>query len=421
MRSNNLIEQLHDIPIPPDIRQRSQLGIEQAMLEQKASNRRKSNRVKRRMSVCAAALVFLFLSVDILNHNYVWAGIQKALQFVPGIGVVKEENLLSERYILKQPISLSMGEGSIIITGILSDEEMTYMTMMGENTSRLEQVTIVNEQGIEYTLKSSTASWSGEDWTSGFWYKGKLDTNGNMKLVIDVEPIIEVPVTLSIAESYSSYPEIGETVTINGVSITAIPDRIGEKARISLVARHTEDFYITDYGIHGVYLHDESYKLSVVDIIGQKLTIETIRGVSNPQSEFYFTLSDEAQKRYTLTLPEISVSYNSAVKIKLLTEAQEHLNQTFEIAGFPVTITKTEKVSETRIRVYMDFHYNEGAAASLYSLNIDRSSMAKLNEQTGVIEYIEFDIEPESKQINVKLNRPGVIIRGPWVFEFPEQ
>ncbi|QGQ99329.1 hypothetical protein EHS13_32935 [Paenibacillus psychroresistens] len=422
MSPNNLKQQLQAIPIPSSLRQRSQLGIEQAIMEKKEVNHRKSIWIKRKLGAIVAALVLLLLSAALMNQNYVWAAIQKALQFVPGIGIVKEEGSSSERYVLKQPISLSVGEGSIIITGILSDEEMTYITMAGNNTPRFEYVTLVNAQGNEYRLGSTIASWSSNDWTSGFWYKGKLDTSGSIKLVINLEPKIEVPVTLTRAETYSSYPEMGETATVNGVSITAIPDRVGDKARVSLVARHTEDFYISDYGIYGVYMHDESHKLNVLDDTGKKLVIENIRGVSSPASEFYFKLSENARNRYSLTLPEISVTYKSEVSIRISTEAKEHINQTFEIAGFPVTITKTEKVKEKGLRVYMDFHYNEQAAASLFNINIEGlSSSAKLNERTGAIEYMEFEVEPGSKQVNLKLIRPGVIIRGPWQFELSEE
>ncbi|WP_239617978.1 hypothetical protein [Cohnella mopanensis] len=421
MSSNNLKQQLRDIPIPSGLRERSKLGIERAIMEQKEGYRSKSKRIRRTVGVIVAGLALLFLSADLMNHNYVWAAIQKTLQFVPGIGIVKEDNSPSERYILKQPISLSVGEGSIMITGILSDEEMTYITMTGTESPRfIEKVTLVNAQGIEYTLSSANSSWSLTEWTSGFWYKGKLDASGNIKLVIDLKPRIEVPLTLARAETYSSYPEMGETDTVNGVSITAIPDRVGAKARISLVARHSEDFNIIDYGILGVYNH-ENRKLNVLDDKGKKLEIEHIQG--SPVGEFYFKLSsDNAPNGYTLTLPEIGVIYKNEVSIKIPTEAKDHIDQTFEIAGFPVTITKTERVKENGLRVYLDFHYNDQAVASLYNFDIEGiSSVAKLKATTGVIDYIEFDVEPGSKQVKLKLVRPGVIVRGPWQFEWSEE
>ncbi|WP_256760484.1 hypothetical protein [Cohnella sp. WQ 127256] len=423
MSPNKLKQQLSAIPIPSGIRQKSQLGIEQAMLEQQEDSRRKNKRVRRRVGAIVAALALIFLSTDLMNHNYVWASIQKALQFVPGIGIVKEEDSSSERYVLKQPISLNVGEGSIMITGILSDEDMTYITMVGKNTQRFESITLVSEQGAEYNLRSSTASWSSTEWTSGFWHKGKLNIGGeNIKLIFPLEPTIEVPITLAKAETVSSYQDMGETATANGVSITAIADRVGEQARISFVARHSEDFDISDYGIYGVHMHDESQKLYVLNDTGKKVEIEHIRGVSSPASEFYFGLSGKAGGHYTLSLPEISVTYKDEVSIKVSTEAKQLWNQTFEIAGFPVTITRIEKLKENGLRVYMDFHYNEEAPASLYNLDIEGfSNVAKLNERTGAIDYIEFEVEPGSKQVNLKLIRPGVIMRGPWQFEFAEE
>lgn len=171
-----------------------------------------------------------------------------------------------------------------------------------------------------------------------------------------------------------------------------------------------------------MYMHDESLKLNVSDNAGQKMEIEHIRGLSSPASEFYFKLSEPARSRYTLTLPEISVTNKEEVSIRLSTEAKENINQTFEIAGFPVTITKTEKLKKNGLRVYLDFHYNDQAASSLYKFDIDGlSNMAKLDERTGAIEYIEFEVKPGSKHVNLKLIRPGVIIRGPWQFEFTEE
>ncbi|MBD3922049.1 hypothetical protein H8B09_25025 [Paenibacillus sp. PR3] len=421
MEHNNVKQQIETIPIPPALRHRSQLGIELAIMKQQENRRQKSKRVKRSIGMVAAALALFLLSATLINHDKVWAALQKALQFVPGIGIVKEDSA-SERYVLKKPITLSVNEGSIIITGIMSDDEMTYITMAGNDVPRPAQVILVDEQGNEYSINGSMASWSSGEWTSGFWYKGKLDAVGNMKLILPLDPLVEVPITLERAETFSSYPEMGETAAINGVSITAIPDRVGDKARVSLVAAHAEDFYISDYGIFGVYQHDESQKLNVMDAEGRKMEIEYIRGVSAPASEFYFKLSGDAQARYTLTLPEISVTYKDEVTIKIPTEAQDNVNQTFEVAGFPVTITKIEKVKEGILRVYLDFHYDDQAAASLYNLDIaGLSNSAKLNERTGAIEYIEFEVKPGTKQMSLKLDRPSVIIRGPWQFEFSEE
>jgi hypothetical protein len=420
MGPNKVRQQMETIPIPPDLRQRSQLGIESAASKQQEDLLRKRKRVKRSIGMVAAMLAVLLISATFINHDKVWAALHKALQFIPGIGVVSEDST-TERYVLKKPISLSVGEGSIIVTGIMSDDELTYITMTGSQAPRPEQVILINERGAEYSINGSMASWSSTEWASEFWYKGRLDAVGSMKLILPVDPPVEVPITLEKAETFSSYPEMGETAAINGVSITAIPDRVGDKARVSLVSTHSEDFFIIDYGIVGVHMHDESQRLNVMDAEGQKMEIEHIQGLTAPEGELYFKLSGDVGNRYTLTLPEISVTYRDEVTVKIPTEAQDNLNQTFEIAGFPVTITKIERVEESSLRVHLDFHYDDQSAASLYNLSIEQSNSAKLNERTGAIEYIEFEMKPGAKEMTLKFNRPDVVIRGPWQFEFSEE
>ncbi|MBP3966014.1 hypothetical protein [Paenibacillus lignilyticus] len=423
MSSNPIKERLESIPIPPELGMRSRLGIQQAAAEQKQAigtpiSGAMQPAKKRRMAAVAAAIAVFLLMAALADHSRVWAALQKALQFVPGIGIVKEEDVPMERYVMKQPITVKVGEGSILITGFMSDEEMTYITMAGTDVPRFKQIEVVNEKGMKFTLDSSMAVWGGAKWTSDFWHKGKLDLSGSVQLILPLDPAVEVDVNLSRAATYASYSELGATDTAAGVSITAITDRMDEKVRVSLVARHSNDFQVGDYGIFGVYLHDDNRKLQVADGAGKKLEIENIPGVSSPASEFFFSVpKGAASDRYTLTLPEISVTYKDETQIKVPTAANDHLNQTFEIAGFPVTITKVERVSETNLRLYLDMHYDEQATASLFNFGLDRSSMFKLDEQTGEVLYMEVDMEQGSKQLSVKIVRPEVVIRGPWTFE----
>ncbi|MGZ9586719.1 hypothetical protein [Paenibacillus marinisediminis] len=422
MDTNNLKQQIHDIVIPSEVRHRSELGIRQAVLEQQKEEhgRRVRQRNRTRFTAIAVVLGLVLLSAVLLNHTKVWAAIQKALQFVPGIGIVKEEESPLERYILKQPIHLEVGDGTIVITGILSDEEMTYITMTGVDTPRLDSIMLVNGQGLEYTIDRSTSSWSSKEWTASYWHKGQLEINGDIKLILNLDPPIEVLAHLTRAETYSSYSDLGTTSTVNGLSITAITDRVGDKMRVSLVTPPKKDYTISDYGLYGVYLHDASRKLHVVDSKGKQLGIEHIRGMSSPASDFYFQLSDNGDNGYTLTIPEISVTYQDEVYVKIPTEAQEQMNQSIEIAGYPVTITKIERIQSDVLRVYMDLHYNEQATASLYSFGIEAlSSMAQLHEESGAIQFIEIPIEPDSKDVNLKLIRPEVVMRGPWNFTLP--
>ncbi|WP_336775799.1 hypothetical protein [Paenibacillus sp. MMO-58] len=411
--SDKIKQQMQTIPIPSEqLRYRARLGIEQAGTE-----RRKATRLRRGWASIAAVIVVLLLSTALVNHTKVWAAIQNALQFVPGMGMVKEEKSPEVRYILSKPINVKVGEeGSVVITGMMSDHEMTYITMTGQNATRLKDVTLVNAQGEAVTIDASMASWGGTVWTSAFWHKGELDVQGGSKLIIGEQAPIEVPIHLTKAESFDSYSELGPTSTANGLSITAITDKVDGKARVSIITPPRQDFRIIDYGIHGVYMHDESLKLNVVNKEGKKLEITTVQGLSSPQSELYFPLGRTLDEPYTLTIPEINVEYKDEVSVKVPAETTDNLNKTFEIAGYPVTITQVEKISPTTLRVYTDFHYDKQAPSSLYMIGAEESGMAKLKEKTGEVEYLECTMEPGSKQLTLHINRPNFVLRGPWVF-----
>ncbi|MCM3629606.1 hypothetical protein M3194_19890 [Paenibacillus glycanilyticus] len=417
LNSDNVKQQIQTIPIPSEqLRQRTRLGVEQAIQEQ-----RRTLRLRRGWISIAAVAVVLLLSTALVNHTKVWAAIQNALQFVPGIGMVKEEKSSEERYVLSKPITLKVGEdGSIVITGIMSDSEMTYITMTGENTARIKSVTLINAKGESTVIDSSMASWGGSIWTSSFWHKGKLDVQGDVKLMIDQEEKMEVPIHLTEAGSFASYADLGQTSVINGLAITAVTDQVNGKARVSLVTSPRHDYRIVDYGLAGIYMHEESLKLHVANKAGNKLDISSVQGVSSPQSEFYFPLINKEDEQYTLTIPEINVEYADEVTVKVPTETTDNLNKTFEISGYPVTITRVEKTSQTSIRVYTDFHYDEQAPSSLYMIGAEESGGAKLREKTGEVVFLECTIEPGSKQLTLHINRPAVVLRGPWVFHFQQ-
>lgn len=415
MDSDKLKMQLRDIPIPSGLRDRSRLGIEQA------SRERKGKPLRRRMRFAAAMLGLVLLSVTILNHSKVWAAIHKALQFVPGIGVVEEDGSASSaRYLLREPIKVDFGGGTVVITGISTDDETTYLTMVGKEAPEFKQLTIVNEQGEAYTIDRSLASLSSLEWTAFFRREGKLNIEGDIKLILQTQPAVEVSAHLEKAESYSGYEELGPTVKANGLSVTAIPDRVGDKGRVSLVTAPAADYRDIDFGIIGMYVH-KSRKLNMTDAEGKKLPIEYVHSITGPQSEFYFPLSDNPHEHYTLTLPEVSVRYpNEKTTVKVSTKEQEQMRQTFELAGFPITITKTDRLSNGKhLRLYLDMHFDQYAADSLSSFELERTGFSgKLNSNTGVYEYIDLAIDPGDDTIEITFNNPVAVLRGPWTFEW---
>ncbi|MDG0794102.1 hypothetical protein OMP38_27190 [Cohnella ginsengisoli] len=113
---------------------------------------------------------------------------------------------------------------------------MTYITMAGEQAPRVDRLELVNERGEVFDIPSNMGAWTPNDWTASFWHKGKLDLSGAIKLRLPLQPAREVEARLEQADSGASYAELGKTATFNGLSVTAIADRVGDRARISLIS-----------------------------------------------------------------------------------------------------------------------------------------------------------------------------------------
>ncbi|WP_409341528.1 hypothetical protein [Paenibacillus sp. MBLB4367] len=416
--TNTVKREIETIPIPPELHRRSKLGIQAAKAELDAESRHGRRKTfYRRMAVALTAGVLLVPMA--VYHSQVVASIQKALQYVPGIGIVKEEEISAERYVLKHPVTAQIGRGEIAVTGMMVDDEMTLISISGTKTAKLEHVIVRNGQGTEYTVNSSMSSWSPGEWSASFWFQGKMIAGGQVELIAGDNPQTTIPLTLVKAESFDSYGDMGETMSVNGVTITAVASRTGEKAMISLLSQQPKELRIADYGLYGVH---SDQKLTVTDESGTGYDIERIHSLASPAREFYFPISVNGAKNYTLTIPEINTEYADQTTVQVPTVTVDHLNQTFEIAGFPVTIDRTERIGDNQLRLYVDLHYDEHAPRSLHSFRVDgMSHSAKMNERTGEIEYVQFDIDPGSKKIKLKIVRPEVLLRGPWTFRLPAE
>lgn len=420
---HDIKREVENIPIPPGLQQRSSRGIQQAKIELEKSKAYKgASFQKRRKSLFIASAIGIVLFSAVVFHTQALAGLQKALQFLPGIGTVLEEDNPMERYVLQKPVTVDMLGGQVMITGMVVENEMTYMTLSGNGGKRFSSIQVINDQGVEYDFVSSMASWTPDEWAETFWYQGKTELAGEIRIVFNSNPETAVSLVLDKAETYESYQALGETEIVNDVVITAITDKVGDKARLSLVSQHHEPFRIEDYGIFGIH---EDQRLTVVDGTGKTYELEKPMGQYNPAREFFFELSDNDEEKYTLTIPEINVIYPDKFKVTLDIPAgveSAAFNETFELAGFPVTITNLERIGSDQLRVYVELAYNEDSPRSLHNLRIEQMShSAKRNDQTNVVEYLQFAIEPGSKKVKLTLGQPEVVIRGPWIFDLASE
>ncbi|GBF76766.1 hypothetical protein PA598K_05253 [Paenibacillus sp. 598K] len=429
INTNEVKKQMETIEIPASLSERSRAGIRQAVAERQAPAQEKlqpqaserphsvkptkrTNRTKRTRRIAAASLIgVIALAVVLSQQSQVWATLARALQFVPGLGIVQQET--SQLYVLQEPVRLAVGSGTLTITGAMSDERMTVLsTSWSDSTIPPASITLTTERGIRHELTRSLASGSGGDWSSIYWIDGPIDTGEAIRLTLPLDPPLDIPLALQAAESYADYEALGPTQTHHGLSITAAARRIDDQLRVTLLSLPQEDYRLYEYDLHG--LIGAGGGLQIADHQGNAIDMHADRAVAAPASEFYFTVTDGG--RYRVTLPEVFVEYPDTAKVKLPTESRDALQETVELAGFPVTFTRTERIGD-RLRVYMDMG-DPAAAVALQRFSLrELSYAAEQDETTGAYIWMEFEVPDGARSITLQLERPIVVVRGPWTFD----
>ncbi|KGP74513.1 DUF4179 domain-containing protein [Pontibacillus yanchengensis] len=404
--SNNIKKEVDKITIPEQLEKNREKGIHQAA---EAQVHRKQTSFQKWM---VASVLIVLLGSAFMYHSEVIAAVQKALQYVPGIGVVEEEESEGERYVLEETKEVEVDGGTVTITNVVVDSEQIYAVLSGEGTPQYLEMTLVNDSGKKYTFNSSYWSSSSNQWTSNFYEKGEFNLSGQVEVVLRDKTI---PITLVETKSYETFRDMGITDTQNGITIAAIPSRDGDKGRISLVSQHSEDFTIKEYGLHEV---PEDKKIHVQDNEQKQYELSRYKGISRASNELYFELPTEEKEYYTLRIPVVNVEYKDEVEITLpLPKDEEKIDESFKLAGYPVDITGLERTDDDRLRINVDVHYEENDSRSLHMFRIkEKSHMAKFNPKTNVIQYLEFDVDWDQEKVNVKFDEPEVFMRGPWEF-----
>jgi len=169
-----------------------------------------------------------------------------------------------------------------------------------------------------------------------------------------------------------------------------------EAAYLELFGLYEEDLYRVAY----VYLSNPEDALDAVQEMAYR-SFKSIKSLKEPQ---YFKT----------WLIKIAMSCSTDMLRK------RNMQMAFDLAGFPITITKTERLDDGHsLKFYVDMHYDENAAASLFHFGIDKQSFKGWsNERTGAYESIEFEIDPDDEYIELTFNNPVAVLRGPWTFEW---
>lgn len=424
--SNNIKQAIEEIPIPAMLHERSLMGIHQAKEEWDVALAapKKRKRVMNRM-VAASLIGVLSISAAVTFNPHLSAAIQRALQFIPGIGVVQESS--TDSYMLTEPVDIKLSNHDVTITSMLVQKDMTTIELNAYTESSY-KINIISESGEVY--ESSYVSTYGGDAFSKITHKfyGHVDIKDYAQLSFDdfKKEVFTIP--LSKVDSIDSLNAIGNSMESHDLEITAIPTPAGHKGRIFLRTEHSNPFRYNEHSSAekgDLIILNEN--ISVTDEFGNDYPIDN-KGTWIPFKDIYFNLGGSDVKKYTLTIPQLmSVGHEEANFSINVPDGQEgQLNQSFNIAGYSVELTKFKKFkspdNRDLIEIYVEMPNTQQLNRSLkdFDVSIDTTlgSHKARDATTGVLKSFSVSYDPnDSGKLDVTVSKPIIDMMGPWKFE----
>lgn len=422
--SNNIKQAIEEIPIPAMLHERSLMGIHQAKEEWDAALAAPKKRKRVMNRVVAASLIgVLSISAAVTFNPHLSAAIQRALQFIPGIGVVQESS--TDSYMLTEPVDIKLGNHDVTITSMLVQKDMTTIELNAYTESSF-KINIISESGEVY--ESSSVSTYGSGGFSKITHKfyGHVDIKDYAQLSFDDYKKELFTIPLSKVDSIDSLNAIGDSMEIHDLEITAIPTPAGHKGRIFLSTEHSNAFrYFNHFPEKGDLILNDN--ISITDEFSNDYSIDN-KGIQTPFKDIYFNLGSSDVRKYTLTIPQLmSVGHEEANFSINVPDGQEgQLNQSFDIAGYSVELTKFKKFkspdNRDLIEIYVEMPNTQQLNRSLkdFDVSIDNTlgSYKARDATTGVLKSFSVSYDPnDSGKLDVTVSKPIIDMKGPWKFE----
>ncbi|MGG3503930.1 hypothetical protein ABES58_00470 [Paenibacillus lautus] len=422
--SNNIKQAIEEIPIPAMLHERSLMGIHQAKEEWDAALAAPKKRKRVMNRVVAAFLIgVLSISAAVTFNPHLSAAIQRALQFIPGIGVVQESS--TDSYMLTEPVDIKLSNHDVTITSMLVQKDMTTIELNAYTESSF-KINIISESGEVY--ESSSVSTYGSGGFSKITHKfyGHVDIKDYAQLSFDDYKKELFTIPLSKVDSIDSLNAIGDSMEIHDLEITAIPTPAGHKGRIFLSTEHSNAFrYFNHFPEKGDLILNDN--ISITDEFSNDYPIDN-KGIQTPFKDIYFNLGSSDVRKYTLTIPQLmSVGHEEANFSINVPDGQEgQLNQSFDIAGYSVELTKFKKFkspdNRDLIEIYVEMPNTQQLNRSLkdFDVSIDTTlgSYKARDATTGVLKSFSVSYDPnDSGKLDVTVSKPIIDMKGPWKFE----
>lgn len=328
--------------------------------------------VPQKLAACAAALFILFISLSFIGLNNVAAAIDKFFSFIPGYGIV--ENNESIQYILSQPVSVENNNVKFSLMNAIATKSGITVTFSLERKNYDDQQLIKDKQAERESFQNGSSShpnvvlYAGEykitEYTGYTGGSGKSDMS---TFSYDLKPdeistsetyrleyadyALLLKFKLKNYSSYHTLEEIGATGYNNDISITAVPTFSDGQVQVDLYAINKNGYILDSFSKTGKkYLGDDLHLETDSGI--KSYTIPD--GYGGVNGRFLFDIKPE-DKNFTLTIPYISVKSDEEkdIALKIPTEGEKvSVNLKIKFKDCNMTIVDVEKTLSHHIGEY---------------------------------------------------------------------
>ncbi|QAA31596.1 hypothetical protein [Clostridium manihotivorum] len=393
--------------------------------------------LKRRNIIAASLALIVVFSVSPFG-NKVFGMVKETLVLIPGIGAQKstggDESI---KYVLPQPIGWKNGKESIFIKGITLTKSQLEVTFTGtseklftpEYFAKTEREKISEDQSnLIYIKDKSGKVYKSKNYSMGddggdnnfhgkFTLEGSeeslkefdLYTNNNLISHVALKKAEEVP-----------FEDIPNKSINQGITIGASKVKADGNVILTLISPNFGDD-VKEKRIGG-FGYDEKLRErtnTLVDAEGKKVDIK--------YGNSYEALNDITFKNtgkfpYTLTIPNVGLDYEINQKVQVdVPSKEESINKDINLGKFKgklIKATKYKKENKETLAVYLKVYGgNEVESPTYASVKDNLFKASSMHTQTDGIQVFEFEIDANTKNVDLTFDRVGATLKGPWVIK----
>ncbi|WP_160678155.1 hypothetical protein [Clostridium sp. C8-1-8] len=400
----------------------------------KGSFRLKS--LKRRNIIAASLALIVVFSVSPFG-NKVFAMVKETLVLIPGIGAQKstggDESI---KYVLSQPIGWKNGKEAILIKGATLSKSKLEITFTGtseklftpEYFAKTERKKIEEDQtNLIYVKDKSGKVYKTESCSMGddddnnfhgkFTFEGSEENLKEFELYTNNKLISHV--ALKKAEEVA-IEDIPNKSINQGITIGASKVEVDDNVILTLISPNF-GYDVREKRVGG-FGYDEKLgerTNTLVDAEGKKVDLK--------YGNSYEALNDITFKNtgkfpYTLTIPTVGLDYEINEKVQVdVPSKEESINKDIILGKFKgklIKATKYKKENKEVLSVYLKVHGGSEVESPTYaSVKDDSFKASSMYTQADGVQVFEFEIDDNTKKVDLTFDRVGAKLKGPWVIK----